>query len=142
MLTPHGRFLVTSDLDRIDVDAAVGFLTEGVPWGRWRTAEQIRGQVVEAWRVVGAIDTQTEELVGFARAVSDGVMLAYLADVYVLPEFRGRGLSRMLMAEMIDNGPGRPFRWMLHTDTAHGLYEKFGFHAAPSTYMERTAPPG
>lgn len=76
-------------------------------------------------------------MVGFARAVSDGVAFAYLADLYVDPEVRGRGLGGELVRFMIDAGPGAEFRWALHTADAHGLYERFGFAAPNATYMER-----
>jgi GNAT superfamily N-acetyltransferase len=79
---------------------------------------------------VGAYDDTA--MVGFARAVSDGVALAYLADVFVLDEHRGRGLGRRLVDTMIDGGPGADFRWLLHTADAHGLYAGFGF-AAPDS---------
>ncbi len=76
-------------------------------------------------------------MVGFARAVSDGLQLAYLADVFVLAGHRGRGLGRRLVEEMIEAGPGAGFRWLLHTADAHGLYERLGFTSAPETLMER-----
>ncbi len=76
-------------------------------------------------------------LVGFCRAVTDGVAFVYLADVYVLPEFRGRGLGVELVREMIENGPYADRKWLLHTEDAHGLYEKFGFAAPDRKVMER-----
>jgi GNAT superfamily N-acetyltransferase len=76
-------------------------------------------------------------MVGFARAISDGVAVAYLADVFVLPDHRGRGLGQALIHAMIDDGPGRDLRWMLHTEDAHSLYGKFGFGAPDTTFMER-----
>ena len=83
-----------------------------------------------AWRVVGAYRADTGEQVGFARAVSDGVGFAYLADVFVLAEHQGTRIGKRLMQRMIDEGPGSDFRWVLFTADAHGLYEQFGF-AAP-----------
>lgn len=76
-------------------------------------------------------------MVGFARAVSDGVALAYLADVFVLPGHRGRGLGRRLVTVMIDEGPGGHYRWLLHTVDAHRLYAGFGFAAPDDTLLER-----
>ncbi|HQR78590.1 MAG TPA: GNAT family N-acetyltransferase [Actinomycetota bacterium] len=140
-MTPEDRFIVSSDPAVIDTEAAVDFLSHGVPWGRWRTPEQIRSQVEGAWRVAGVVERDTRQLVAFARAVSDGVMIAYLADVYVLPEYRGLGLSTRLLTELIDDGPGKKFRWMLHTDDAHGLYRRFGFREPSATYLERSGPP-
>ena len=77
--------------------------------------------------------------VGFARAVSDRAIIAYLADVYVLSECRGRGLGVELVREMLEGGFGPDVRWLLHTADAQGLYAKLGFEEATSTYrlMER-----
>ena len=52
---------------------------------------------------------------------------SYLADVYVLPEYRGRGLGEELVREMVENGDLGDVRWFLHTEDAHALYRKFGF---------------
>lgn len=121
---------------RVDGAALWAFLSTGAYWGRWRTDGDVRACVRGSWRVVGCYD-RAGAMVGFARAVSDGVNLAYLADVYILPEHRGRGLGVRLVKEMIDDGPGRDFRWFLHTGDAHELYRKFGFNAPDATAMER-----
>jgi GNAT superfamily N-acetyltransferase len=121
----------------VDRDAVCAFLTSEAYWGRWRTRVDIEAQLDASWRVVGAYERATGRLVGFARAVSDGIGLAYLADVFVVPELRGAGIGTALVAAMIDDGPGADFRWMLHTADAHGLYRKFGFDAPPLTYLER-----
>jgi ribosomal protein S18 acetylase RimI-like enzyme len=75
--------------------------------------------------------------VGFARAFTDGVSLVYLADVYVLPEYRGRGLGVELVREMVENGPFANLRWILHTRDAHALYRKLGFAEPSERVMER-----
>ena len=79
----------------------------------------------EATRVVGLY--RDGEQVGFCRAIGDGVAVMYLADVYVLPEHRGRGLGVELVREMVERGPYACVRWMLHTADAHELYAKLGF---------------
>jgi GNAT superfamily N-acetyltransferase len=127
------------DPARVDRDAVVAYLTQSVYWGRWRSRDVIEQQIDGAWRVVAAYHCPTGATVGFARAVSDGVAIAYLADVFVEPTHRGRGLGRALIRAMIDNGPGADFRWMLHTADAHELYVEFGFGPASSAYMERPA---
>jgi GNAT superfamily N-acetyltransferase len=80
--------------------------------------------------------------VGFARAVSDRATVAYLADVYVLAPFRGRGLGVELVREIVDGGPRWDVRWLLNTADAQALYAKLGFTAAPPRYpaMERRPP--
>ncbi len=133
-----GSYEIDDDPARIDPAAAVSFLTTGAYWGRWRDEQDIRTQIAGAWRVAGAYDP-AGTMVGFARAFSDGGS-AYLADVYVLPEHRGAGLGRAIVAMMVDEGPGAGFRWMLHTADAHGLYRSFGFLAPDGAYMERPSP--
>jgi GNAT superfamily N-acetyltransferase len=78
-------------------------------------------------------------MVGFARAFSDGVAAAYLADVFVLRPHRGHGVGARLVLAMIDDGPGATMRWMLHTADAHDLYARYGFQPPDSTYLERPA---
>ncbi|HEY2796086.1 MAG TPA: GNAT family N-acetyltransferase [Micromonosporaceae bacterium] len=129
------------DPGRIDRELLVRILGSEVYWGRWRTAQDINRQWDEAWRVVGAYQCDSGRMVGFARAASDGSAIAYLADVYVDPAMRGRGIGEALIRAMIDDGPGADFRWMLHTDDAHGLYRKFGFDRPDRTYLERPAGP-
>jgi GNAT superfamily N-acetyltransferase len=135
-----GTYEVDDDRARVDLDVVWQFLSSEAYWNRWRTRSDVEGQVQRAWRVVGAYDAATGAMVGFARATSDGVSDAYLADMFVLEEYRGRGLSRRILQEMIDDGPGRGFRWMLVTSDAHGLYSKFGFGAPDERLMVR--PPG
>jgi GNAT superfamily N-acetyltransferase len=122
----------------VDSDAVWQFLSAEAYWSRWRSRDDVQRQIQGAWRVVGCCDGQGH-MVGFARALSDGVALAYLADVYVLENHRGRGLGRALLKEMIKHGPGKEFRWLLHTADAHGLYRQFGFTAPDATIMERTS---
>ena len=137
---PEG-YVIDDDVARIDLDALWLFLSTQAYWGRWRSSDDVRRQVESAWRVVGCY-APGGAMVGFARAVSDGVGTAYLADVYVDADHRGRGLGTALVAEMIDRGPGRDFRWMLHTRDAHSLYGRFGFAAPDESYLERASPRG
>ncbi len=125
------------DPRRLPLDDVWTWLSTEAYWGRWRTRSDVDAQLDSAWRVVGAYRCDTGELVGFARAVSDGVGFAYLADVFVIDAHRGHSLGKRLVATMIDDGPGRDFRWTLFTGDAHGLYEQFGFAAPDSTAMVR-----
>ena len=135
-----GNYEIDDDPARIDPAAAVAFLTTGAYWARWRGERDIRRQIATAWRVTGAYDP-AGAMVGFARAFSDGGS-AYLADVYVLPAHRGRGLGKAIVAMMVEEGPGAGYRWMLHTADAFGLYRQFGFAPPPDNYMERPVGPG
>ena len=138
-------YVFDDDPRRVDVELVWQFLSEHAYWGRWRTRQDVERQVAGAWRVVGCYEEPAGRMVGFARATSDGVGLAYLADVFVLPEHRGHGLGQRLVDVMVDQGPGADFRWLLHTADAHGLYRKFGFTTPDQTLLERphatTRPP-
>lgn len=134
----HCDYDLDDDPARLDRDAVVSLLaTADAYWERWRKPADVQVQIDGAWRVVGAYRRPDGAMVGFARAVSDGVAVAYLADVIVAPAARGIGLGAALVDAMIERGPGQGFRWMLHTKDAHPLYRKFGFAAPPSTYLER-----
>jgi GNAT superfamily N-acetyltransferase len=123
------------DADRIDVDAVHDFLANHSYWAEGRPRDVVQRLLESADRVVGLYDGDRQ--VGFARAFTDGATLAYLADVYVLPAYRGRGLGVELVREMIEAGPHAHLRWLLHTRDAHDLYRRFGFTAPSERLMER-----
>lgn len=134
-----GSYELDDDRQRVDVNVAWEFLSTSAYWARWRAIDDFRRQLDASWRVVGVYQKGDGRLVGLARAVSDGVDIAYLADVFVIPEARGIGLGKELVATIIDRGPGAGFRWMLHTADAHGLYAQFGFKKPDEAFMERRA---
>jgi GNAT superfamily N-acetyltransferase len=131
-------YVLSDDAARVDRDAVWRMLSTEAYWGRWRAREDVERQLDNAWRLVGAYDVDGAQ-VGFARAVSDGVGFAYLADVIVHPEHRGRGLGPRIVTTMIDDGPGADFRWTLFTADAHGLYTRFGFAEPGPSAMVRPA---
>ncbi len=126
---------VSTEAQRLDVVAIHAFLSTtywspGVPL-------EIVQRAVRNSVCVGAYDATSQ--VGFARMVTDKATFAYLADVYVLPEHRGRGLSkRMLSALMALPELQGLRRMLLATRDAHGLYGGFGFTplANPTRFME------
>jgi GNAT superfamily N-acetyltransferase len=129
-----GGFELDDDPARVDLDAVWAFLSSEAYWGRDRSREVVERQVGEASRVIGLYREGRQ--VGFARVLSDG-RIAYLADVYVLAEHRGRGLGVELVREAVDDGPQRDLRWLLHTRDAHGLYARFGFGPPSDRLLER-----
>ena len=137
MIFFYDGYELDDDPGRVDTDAVWDFLVNEAYWGRFRERPDFEAQLAAAWRVVGAYEADTGRLVGFSRAVSDGVGYAYLADVFVRTEARGKGLGKELVATMIDRGPGALFRWCLHTADAHGLYRQFGFAPPDERYLER-----
>jgi GNAT superfamily N-acetyltransferase len=121
--------------DRIDREEVHRFISEISYWGKGRPRETQDRLIDEASRVVGLYDGERQ--IGFCRAFTDGVAMAYLADVYVLEEYRGRGLGEALVREMIDNGPYAGVKWLLHTTDMHPLYRKLGFEEPNYKVMER-----
>lgn len=130
-----GGFELDDDRARVDVDAVHRFLDEESYWARGRPRAVQERLVSEADRVIGVY--QGDLQVGFARVVSDGVAIAYLADVYVESGFRGQGLGTELVREAVERGPHAGLGWVLHTEDAHGLYAKLGFRPPGPRVMER-----
>ena len=138
-LTQSG-FDISTDKSRLDVDAIHAFLSQESYWARNRTRQQTL-TAIEHSICFGLY--HGERQIGFARVVSDRATFAYVGDVYVIDEFRGRGLSKWLMDAMIAHPELQNLRrWVLATRDAHGLYEQFGFSglAHPERWMERPAP--
>lgn len=133
-------FVVSTDRSRLDIDAVHRFLVEESYWARERTIEQTSTAIENSicfGLYVG------EKQVGFARVVSDKATFAYLGDVFILEEYRGRGLSKWLMQVIVDHPELQGLRrWVLATQDAHGLYEQFGFGPLkfPERWMEKAAP--
>ena len=123
--------------DRVDRVEVHRFLSQEAYWATGRARETQDRLIDEASRIVGLY--HDGEQIGFCRAFTDGLAVAYLADVYVRPEHRGRGLGEDLVREMIDNGPYAHVKWLLHTTDAHPLYRKFGFGEPSFRVLERPA---
>lgn len=132
----RGNFLLSTDRALVDVNVVHAFLTEaywcaGIP--RETVERAIRNSLCFA-----VFDGQRQ--VGFARVISDFATYAYLADVFVIEEYRGRGLSSWLMECIVAHPDLQGLRrWTLATRDAHGLYAKYGFTPleAPDRFMER-----
>jgi GNAT superfamily N-acetyltransferase len=140
----EGGFELDDDRSRVDIDEVHRFLSNEAYWALGRPREVVERLVRESTRVIGLYAPGGSQA-GFARVVSDGLAIAYLADVYVHPEFRGHGLGVEIVREAVECGPQADVRWILHTDDAQTLYEKFGFGPPSERLMERPkpgAPPG
>lgn len=131
-------FELDDDRARVDVEAAHAYLSGESYWAQGRPIETMVDLVAGAQRVVGLY--RGGRMVGFCRALSDEYTIAYLADVYVLDECRGRGLGVELVREMVERGPYAHLRWFLATRDAHGLYQRFGFATPSDRVMERPRP--
>jgi GNAT superfamily N-acetyltransferase len=131
----NGTFTVTCDPGRIDLTVVSEFLAASY-WAKGIPSDTVERSLANS---LGFALLDGERLVGFARVISDYATIAYLGDVFVLPEYRGRGLSKWLMECIISHPDLQGLRrWILATRDAHGLYEKFGFTPlkAPEVFME------
>jgi len=128
-----GGLELDDERSRVDVAALHRYLAQESYWARGRPLDTVERLVREAARVVGLYDA--DRLVGFCRVVTDGTAFAWLADVYVLSGYRGRGLGVELVREAIDGGPFRDLPWYLNTADAQGLYTKLGFGPPDATRM-------
>lgn len=136
----NGEFTISTDKSRLQFDVIYRFLIEESYWSLGRTREQTE-RAIEHSLCFGLY--QGDRQIGFARVVSDFATFAYLGDVFVLEEFRGRGLSKWLMETIVEYPDLQGLRrWLLATRDAHGLYKQYGFAPLrfPDRWMERTAP--
>jgi GNAT superfamily N-acetyltransferase len=117
------------DPARVHIDAVFRFMSEEAYWAQGRSRDTIERLVRGSTRVIAAYD-QEGALVGFCRVMSDGSNMAWLGDVFVLEEHRGRGIGVELVREAVEDPRYRDCLWYLNTRDAHTLYERFGFQRA------------
>ena len=127
MAPPPDQYTISTDRSRLDLDLIHRFLSEESYWAKGRSREQVE-RSIENSVCYGAY--AGDELVGFARAVTDKATFAWLADVFVVPEHRGRGLGQKLVEAALDDPDlVDVYRWFLGTADAHDLYRRYGFDA-------------
>jgi len=132
----RGEYRITTDRDKQDIVVIHDFLSNHSHWSRGIPIETVRKSIDNSLNF-GLF--HQDKQVGYARLITDYATIAYLGDVFVLPEYRGYGLSKWLM-EVVMSHPDLEGlrRWVLLTSDAHGLYEKTGWKriAQPERYME------
>ena len=126
---------VTSDRARMDLVVIHAFLSQESYWAK-NISREIVERAVEHSLCFGAFDG--DDQVGFARVITDHATFAYLADVFVLPSHRGRGIGKQIMEAIAQHPELHGLRrWHLVTRDAHALYAQFGFEPidAPERHM-------
>ncbi|WP_375443779.1 GNAT family N-acetyltransferase [uncultured Fibrella sp.] len=128
---------ISTDKTRLDVALIHRFLSQESYWAANIPLEIVQ-RSIENSLCFGVYEGHAQ--IGFARVITDQATFAYLADVFVLPDYRGRGISRQLITE-ISAWPTLQGlrRWVLATRDAHELYAQFGFTALdqPNLFMQR-----
>jgi N-acetylglutamate synthase-like GNAT family acetyltransferase len=126
-----GRFLISTDRSKLDVDVIHGFLTRSY-WASGIPRETVV-RSIENSLCFGVYDNSSQ--IGFARAISDFATYAYVADVFILEPYRERGLGKELMASIMAHPDLQGLRrWSLGTRDAQGLYAQFGFEPVVNTW--------
>ena len=136
----RGVYEISTDLSRLNLDLIHQYLSTQTYWASGRSLEVVQRSIENSFPF-GLY--KGNEQVGFARVVTDYATFAWIADVFILPEHRGQGLSKWMMEVIIEHPRLQGFRrWVLATKDAHGLYEKFGFIQLhrPERWMERPDP--
>lgn len=130
MPVKKNKYVISTNKSLLQVDVIHGFLSNCY-WAK-DIPKSIVKKTLKNSLCFGVYDHGRQ--VGFARIVSDYATFAYLADVFILEEYRGQGLSKQLMKTIIGHPKLQGLRrWMLATRDAHGLYKQFGFEAVKNT---------
>lgn len=133
----RGEYTISDDRARLDIKAIQKFLSTESYWATGRSIERVQRSVDNSLSF-GVY--RGDEQIGFARVVTDYATFAWLADVFVLEDSRGRGLAKWLVEIIIAHPQLQGFRrWVLATKDAHELYRRYGFRELhrPERWMER-----
>ena len=131
-----GGYELDDDRHRIDVDVVHAYVGGVSYWAKGRSREKMERAITGSARVIGLYAPDGSQA-GFLRVISDSATYAYLADVFVLQEHRGRGLGVELVREAVDTEPWKQMSWHLRTSDADKLYKRFGFHRPSERSLER-----
>ena len=127
---------VSTDKNKLDVSFIQQFLKD-VYWAAGRTMEEVQTTIDHSFCFGIYLD---DKQVGFARVITDYVVFAYLMDVFIAEEHRGKGYSSVLIGNMMKEPKLQEVKiWRLATSDAHFLYKKFGFTALehPEKLMDK-----
>lgn len=133
------NYTISTNKKKLDLFLIHRFLTESY-WSKGITIDKVKNSITNSL-CFGVYDGTKQ--VGFARVVTDYSVFGYLADVFIINEYRGNGLSKWLMECTVNHPDVKDLRtWMLATKDAHGLYGKFGFKPLeePEKYMRKRKP--
>jgi N-acetylglutamate synthase-like GNAT family acetyltransferase len=137
-------FSIYTDKQYLDTDVIHHFLSVDSYWAKGITIEKVKKSIEKSSICFGMYEGDPAKgvvrQIGFVRAVTDFVRFAWIMDVFVLPEYRGRGLSKWMMETMVEQSELKDVRkMMLCTYDAHGLYEQYGFQTLddPEIFMQR-----
>lgn len=137
-------YLLSDDSSLLDVDVIHGFLTRSY-WAEGIQKPRVQRTLETSYCFGLYEEVEGGELkqIGFARVLSDLSAIAYLMDVFVLEDYRGQGLGKWIVEEVLAYPVFEPVRrWILATEDAHSLYTRHGFTPLvhPDNYLHRYDP--
>ncbi|MGJ8738911.1 GNAT family N-acetyltransferase [Zobellia laminariae] len=135
--THKKEYTISTDKDKLDILSIYKFLSNETDWAKGIPMNTLKISIENSLNF-GLYHNNKQ--IGYARIISDYSTIAYLGDVFVLKEYRGKGLSKWLINEIMEHPNLQGLRrWILLTDTAEWLYKKFGFTELPHPefYMEK-----
>ncbi|AXP81371.1 Acetyltransferase (GNAT) family protein [Mariniflexile rhizosphaerae] len=138
--THRNEFTISTDKEKLDISVIHNFLANESDWSNGIPIKTLKLSINNSLNF-GLYYKNTQ--IGYARIISDYSTIAYLGDVFVLKEYRGKGLSKWLINEVMEHPNLQGLRrWILLTDSAEWLYKKFGFTKIPHPefYMEKHNP--
>ena len=138
--THKNDYTISTDKDKLDIKSIHKFLSKETDWAKGIPINTLKTSIENSLNF-GLY--YKDQQIGFARIISDYSTIAYLGDVYILIEYRGKGLSKWLINEIMTHPNLQGLRrWILLTDTAEWLYKKYGFKTLPhpEIYMEKHNP--
>lgn len=140
MITNDSSFQVSTDQSRLDIPMIHRFLSEQSTWAVGISRPVVERAIENSLCFGGYLDGRQ---IAFARVITDFATFANLMDVFVVPEYRGRGYGKQLIGVVLRHPSLQKLRrFTLHTGDTHSLYERFGFTRPqqPDTVMERYFP--
>jgi N-acetylglutamate synthase-like GNAT family acetyltransferase len=124
-------FKISTNKDKLDLEVIHDFLTNRSYWAQGRSLETVKRSIENS--LCFGMYNKKDNLVGFARVLTDYAVFAYIMDVFILEDYRNQGLGTQLIDFIVKNPTLQGLqRIMLATKDAHGLYEKYGFRITES----------
>lgn len=135
----NNGYFISTKKDLLQIDIIHSFLCNNSYWAKGIHKELVVEAIRNSQLCYGVYNSETNQQVGFARVVTDFVCFSWLADVFILPAYRGKGLSKWLMEMIVKHPKLKGTRFMLVTQDAHTLYEQYGFEkiTEPEKFMMR-----
>jgi GNAT superfamily N-acetyltransferase len=119
------EYSISTDKTKLNIEAIHDYLCHRSYWAKGRSLENVK-KSIENSICFGVYDSKNNML-GFARVITDHVVFAYLMDLFIFEEQQGKGLGTKLVKHIVEQPDLQVRLWFLKTADAHGLYKKFGF---------------